>query len=459
MKKKFVAGRLVSLRILASVIIFFSIVTFSCDPESNQLGINIFPPGDTIIVYTDTITNLDTKLVTSWPRVTSLTTATASSDRVFLLGSRVDTITGTSKADIATQFSITTTGLFGDNPHIDSVMLWLYVNDVEGDTTQEMHLLVYELTDTISYYETYYSDYDISGMYDPVPLVDEVIIPRPDSTYGFAITRQDFIDRILAAASDTIFNKNSLVQEYFKGLYITTEQVSGGGAFAKVQLASESSRLGFRYLHDSVLIDTADESDYSWYYMYFNEYYSQKINMFHHDFAGTTVGQMIDQPDVDPKIMVAQGMSGVNVSITIPDLANYLDSGMISINSAKLIMYVVPDSISGIKEEDYPARLMLFNRFPDGEKQVVYDYLTNSSATYFGKLQRSNEVSAFMDPVYYYSFNLGRHLQAVLNGEIENPELVLYVDDPETTAKFIKLWSNYSGSDKGLKLELIYTRF
>jgi hypothetical protein len=371
-----------------------------------------------------------------------------------------DTLTGLSKAEIVTSLTIVTAGAFGDEPVVDSLLLSLYVSDVIGDTTQEMRVMVYEFLDTLFYENDYYSDYDVTGKYDPVPLVDRAIVPKPNTYYEFNITDPDYVQRVVDAARDTVFLYRSLVEDLFRGLYITTETVEGeGGALARVQLANGLSGLKFRYLHDSIDIDTAESSDYRSYSMVFNESFAEKVNIFTHDFTGTAIEPYIDNPDAEPPIAYTQGMAGVNTRIIIPDLDPTIGDGLVAINTANLEFFIVPDSISGIPRDDYPARLMVERKDADGNFSPVYDRLISSNTGSFGRLKQSNEFSAFLDPRYYYSFQLGRHLQSVVSGEIENGDLIIYVDNPASTAQVIKFWSNYSGMDGGLKLELIYTKF
>jgi hypothetical protein len=103
--------------------------------------------------------------------------------------------------------------------------------------------------------------------------------------------------------------------------------------------------------------------------------------------------------------------------------------------------------------------LMLDTKLSDGSYSPLYDHVINTSDEYYGKLTQTNEQSAFVDPLYYYSFNIGRHLQSVMAGEIENSDLIIYLNEPVSSSKIIKFWSNYSGQDGGLRLELIYTKF
>ncbi|MCA1746847.1 MAG: DUF4270 domain-containing protein, partial [Bacteroidales bacterium] len=256
------------------------LLLIGCEPDKNTLGIDIFPPQDGIVVYTDTITEFETMLVRSRPRVTSnrRTTATESS-RVFLLGSMSDTMTGLSKAEIVTEFSLSQFGDFGEDPFIDSLSLWLYVNDVIGDTAQEMHIRVYEFLDSLSMDSVYYSDFDVTGKYNPEPLVDEVFIPRPGEFVRFDIDNQELLNRIIDATNpiDSIFAYQSKFQRIFNGLYITTEAVGEGGAFAKLHLANPLAGLRFRYYHDSITVAARDTISLSTYYINFDHRFAQKV--------------------------------------------------------------------------------------------------------------------------------------------------------------------------------------
>jgi hypothetical protein len=447
------------------VAVFFTVMlgifVIGCEPENNRLGVDIFPSQDTIIVFTDTITELETMLVRSRPRITSINNKNLDEDRVFLLGSMVDTITGLSKADIVTEFGLTPIGNFGEDPYIDSLSLWLYIDDVVGDADREMHISIYEFLDDLSMESDYYSDYDVTGKYDPVPIVDTIIIPTPKTAIEFKLDNPGLLNRILEATnpSDSVFVINANLQEVFKGLYITSETYTEGGAMVKLQLANDLAGLKFKYHHDSITGIAADTIPLSTYNITFNEFYAQKVNIFHHDFTGTAVESLLDDPDAEPGIAYAQGMTGINVKVTIPDFDQYFVGEQIAINSARLLFYVVPDSLSGISRVDYPERLTMEAELDDGSFVKLYDQVINTDPFAFGKLNQSNEISAFLDPLYYYSFSLGRHFQSMISGELDRSDFYIFVDDPVTNPQIIKFWSNHSGVEGGLRLELIYSKF
>ncbi len=460
MKLKKVVGRSVVFRFTVFLTPLWVLFLAACEPDENRLGVDIFPSQDTIIVFADTITDIETRLVRSRPRITSVNEEDEDR-RLFLLGSLVDSMTGLSRAEIVSEFGLSVAGDFGANPSIDSLSLWFYVSEVVGDTTEAMHIRVYEFLDTLSMQEDYYSDYDVSGKYNPEPLVDETFVPEAGTTVTFKIDNPDLLSRIRQATdlSDSTFFYNASFQELFRGLYITTEPVSEGGVMAKLQMANDLAGLRFRYYHDSIDVSAYDTLSPSTYTFTFNEFNAQKINIFHHDFSGTSLEEILDDPDAEPPIAYAQGMAGVNVRLSIPDLANYIGTGQIAINTARLLFYVLPDSISGIPQEAYPDQLMMEAQLVDGTVIPVYDDVINTNNFYFGKLSQSNETSAFLPSRYYYNFNVGRHFQSMINGEIDNAYFYIFIDKPEISTDIIKFWSNYSGSDDGLRLELIYSKF
>ena len=444
--------------------IFLVQILSSCSPGSDQLGVDIFPASDTILVYTDTITNLETRIVRSRPWVTSIT-QNEDAGRIYLLGNRSDTMTGSTTAEIVTEFGLAQIENLGSTPEVDSITLYLYVSDVIGDTAVDMHLIVHEFNGSLSLDDSskYYSDYDITDKYITEPIVDEVINVKPGVRYDFLIENESWHDRIVNSdPEDSVFNYNDRLQNLFPGLYIKAEALSENGAFAEIPIASSLSGVKFKYMHDTLSPKAKDSLGYSTYSMSFNNYYAQKVNIFSHDFSGTALESIVDNPDAEPGICYIQGLSGANMKVRLPDIKSELGldpDDNIALNAANLLFYVVPDSISGIAEEDYPDKLMLDAEAGNGVYATVFDYVTTTNDFYYGKLTRSNEQSAFFEPVYFYKFHLGRHLQSIMQNDIENNDLIIYPDDPETNDKIIKVWSNYSGQPGGLRLELIYTKF
>jgi len=261
-------------------------VLSSCQISNSELGADILPPGDNVIVYHDTIFEINAYTMRGKPLVTSELYHLASS--VMLLGSLEDSIVGKSKASVITQFNTTATYVVASNLEIDSLFLALYVNDFIGDMEQDVTLTVHEFTERLFMDSVYYSDFDVEGKYNPVPLVQQTITPEDNSTYELLIEDQDFIDKFLAIQSDTnYFYNDSIFKDYFNGFYITAESSQSEGTMVRIQLANLQSRLTMKYANDSTEVDSTAERDFAYAHFTINEFSSQKVNLFEHDYTGT----------------------------------------------------------------------------------------------------------------------------------------------------------------------------
>ena len=78
--------------------------------------------------------------------------------RYALLGSMNDPVFGLTQAGFYTQFRFTSAGQnFGSAPILDSVVLQLSLASIYGDTTTLQTVHVYQLTDSITSSDPYYS--------------------------------------------------------------------------------------------------------------------------------------------------------------------------------------------------------------------------------------------------------------------------------------------------------------
>lgn len=457
MKKKF--------RWLSAAIILGLVgMLVSCEYNANSLGTDVLPPGDNVIVYHDTIFEIDAYTMRGKPVKTS---ENYSATKLMLLGSMEDTIIGLSKAEVVTQFNATATYRPAENLEIDSLFLALYIYDFLGDTEQDITLSVYEFTERI-YLDTahsYYSDYDIDGKFDPEPLVQQTITPASDATYELLIEDQDFIDKFLAIQADTnYFYNDSIFKDYFNGFYITAEPVSSEGTMARVQLSNTASRLTMKYANDSTDVDSTAERDFSYAHFAINQYTSQKINIFEHDYTGTALEDIVDNEQAITPYSYVQGMSGVNTRFSFANLQEWMDQNPLIINSATLVFDVVPEEESGILYDDLPSRLMPGTILDDDNYEPIYDYYVllindpNQLASRFGGFKKAESQGLFSDTTYTYRFNMSLHFQSMIDGEKAENDFVLQIDDGLINPKYSKLWSNLSTNERRIRLELVYLK-
>lgn len=435
----------------------------SCEISNSELGTDILPAGDNVNVFHDTIFEIDAYNVSGEPVVSSEVTFSAT--RLMLLGSTEDTVMGKSEASAVTQFNTTFSYKVADNLEIDSLFLAIYFYDFMVDTDQDLNLSVYEFTERI-YLDSahvYYSDYDVEGKYDPVPLVQQTITPKDGSTYKLLIEDQDFLDKFYAVQNDTsIFYNDSIFKDYFNGFYITAQPVSSKGTIGRIQLSSSQSRLSMRYANDSTDVDSTAERDFAYANFTIDQFSSQKINIFEHDYSGTGLEEVLDDENASTPYCYVQGMAGVNTRFSFANLHEWMDQTPLVINNATLIFDVVSEEESGILYDDLPGRLMTGTILGDDSYEPIYDYFVlfsndpTQQATRFGGYKKAESQGLFSDTTYTYRFNIGLHFQTMVDGEKPDNDFILQLDDGNINPFFTKLWSNLPTNEKRIRLELVY---
>jgi len=132
-----------------------SLIVFACQKDPSEIGLNIQPPNSVIdAFFTDSIS-----LYGHSELVDSVRTSNTS---VSLLGSYYDPIFGTTTANLYTQFLISSSGIdFGENPELDSLVVFFNYSGFYGDTTTPQTIRVYELKEALSIDSSYYSNQNI----------------------------------------------------------------------------------------------------------------------------------------------------------------------------------------------------------------------------------------------------------------------------------------------------------
>jgi len=435
----------------------------SCDISDKGLGTDILPPGDNVIVYLDTIFEINAYSVGG--RRVATSELNRSPNRLFLLGSLEDTIVGRSDAAIVTQFNTTTGYQPAENLEIDSLYLSLYFSDFLGDTEQDILLSVYEFEERLFMDSLYYSDLDMEGVYRPLPLAQKIITPEENQTYELLIEDQEFLDKFMTIQSDTnYFYNDSVFKDYFNGFYITAEPFSTEGTMGRVQLASVSSRLTMKYANDSTDVDSTAERDFAYAYFSIDENFSQKVNLFEHDFSGTALEEFINDEEAPTPYCYVQGMAGVNTRFSFANLQEWMDQTPLIINSASLVFDVVPEEESGIPYDDLPNRLMIGTILGDDSYEPIYDYNVlisndpNQTARGFGGYKKAESLGLFSDTTYTYRFNIGLHFQTMVDGAKLDNDFILQLNDGLTNPKFSILWSNLPTNERRIRLEIVYLK-
>jgi hypothetical protein len=446
-----------SLRGIAVILTAWGLFS-SCSIWENQLGLDLLPPGDKVLLFDTIVFDIDAYSVSGYPVLTSDISQLQST--LYLLGSLKDTIVGTSEASVFTQF---TKGpmVQGPNTVIDTILLHLYIPSYLGNKDGLFTIRVYEATERIYKDSLYYSDYDMEGKYNPTVLGEKTFIPDETDTIEILLQDPDFIQRFLDVAEDSsVFKYDSIFKDHFNGLYLTASSSNADGAMANIALSDPVSRLTMRYSNDSTRADTTDGKDYTWATFPIDEYFAQKINMFKHDHSGTYLSGIIDNDSVETPYCYVQGMAGVNTRLSFSNLKEWTEGGKVAINYASLIFDVVPEKKGGIPTGELPAQLMLYSEPKENWMEYVYDYavLKDVDPSLFGGELETVSKGMFFDTTYCYRFNMNLHFQSLVDGTDATNNFRLRVNNTKVNPQITKLWSNLSDNPSRIRLEVIYLK-
>ena len=413
---------------IPAVFLFFAFLT-GCENEASDLGGNIMPPGEKINVkYTDDFT---------------LDAYTYSADSVrsdimgrALLGSKVDPVFGTSKADFITQARLSEPKDFGTDPVTDSLVLFLLTDGFYGDGETKQILEVYELIKDFYKDSSYYSNLSLEG------ILNESLIGtttfQPNDTLVSVKLDVSIAQKIVDFGN---YEHQEELLEVFKGLYVTSQNVLEGGGIVNLNLLSSDSKLTI-YYHTAT--DTIS------YDFVINES-SVRINRFSHDYETADVAYEISHLDdsIRDTVIYAMGMGGVYTRIDFPFLESWRNSlrDSIAINNAEIIISL---SANDPFSENFPPpeKLELKTRDENDRFWYIIDAVPPLGGDYFGgKLDDENSC---------YSFRITTHLQGYFLDKFDDTSLYLFVGNSEISPHRVVL-SNGKNSNK-IQLKLTYSR-
>lgn len=442
--------------IIAAVLIAF---IFSGCNKNTDLGMDLLPSTDLLSVKNKVIKD-DISAYTF--RESSIRTDEAPKS---LLGSMNDPVFGNTTIDFATQFRLVSFPDYGENPELDSVKLYLYYRIIYGDTLTPQHIRVYELNERIYSDEIdstgnsarypYYQDVDLKSMASTQMIGELEFTPRVqvdtttlDTFYQSITVPLDIsLGEKLMNADSLDMIDNDIFLNFFKGLYIETEKLSGGpGAILSLEAASSSSFQGSALVvyynnDENKAADTPDTLAMP----YIITEYSARINRMTQDYSGTVFEPNLNMESNTDSLIYIQSMGGLESKIIIDNLSLWQDSTNVAINKAELIFQI--DTILSDPANYPPPGQLLFTFIDkDGLQYLPRDY-SFSPDFYGGKLNDD----------YTYRFNITQHVQQIIEGVVENNGFYLTTGDKNSEAKRVILKG--STSKTGIKLVITYSKF
>lgn len=334
----------------------------SCD-DNNLLGLAIQPDNDKISVTYDTV---------------AVQSKTVFLDSVFLrnsvaaLGEFTDPTYGTTKSDFMAQlYCARSFGFPDDVKKIDSAYIYIFYNSWFGDSTQVHHLNVYELDrQKLDVNNTYYSNTNVDDYCSKSKLIAEGSFTTGDVFSSDSIRELDsytpsvkipvskeFAQRFLidSRLHPEYFKEPKAFQNYFNGIYVTTDYGNGSILYAtnvEIELCFDTwLKNKTNGLRDSLVIGGA--------YFPINKEVKQINRVSHPDLSYYANQSPTDSLDY---IFAPAGMF---TEVTIPKDIFVKDSGMLSGKKVSGLRLTV--SAAQLDEDNNyamspPSSLLLLNK-------------------------------------------------------------------------------------------------
>ncbi|KPL10115.1 MAG: hypothetical protein AMS26_21900 [Bacteroides sp. SM23_62] len=403
-----------------------------CETKPDYIGSDLLPSGDNFTVSFDSM-----EVINGYTRLGD--SIIGSNKDLQLLGSMIDPLFGFSRAGYVTQIgSSSSSGGFGPNPKIDSVILTLHFEGFLGESNLSQQVRVYEFMEYIRKDTNYYTNQDITGLYRQ-PELGHGRMTGGDTLIRIQITEEQFINKFLQA-EDSILASTSYIQQFMYGLYITTDDVTTEGGISTIYADAEGTMLRFYYANDTV--DSISQD----YRIYRNT--CQQFNLFSHDYTGYPIEEFLSGTSRNDSLLFIQSMAGVFPEIRFPGFHRWIDSMPVAINQAKLILPVADTNLLQQKSENLPDRLMIYLEQPDGSYSFVYDYAVEPES--FGGTYDNISNS--------YNFTIKVQLQSLAQGNVDNLEMIIRpVNGDETVTRGV-LYGWSEDFMKRIRLEITYTR-
>ncbi|MCK4920288.1 MAG: DUF4270 family protein [Bacteroidales bacterium] len=425
------ASKIITAILLLSIFIFNA-----CNEDPNFIGRNILPSTDDVYTRFCDETLINSKTSIGKPILTSL-------NSTMLLGSKVDSIFGKSKADFMARFSIIPMTM-GVERIIDSMVLTLRVSEVLGDPDFKPTIRIFELNDTLSFDTIYFSNESPDRYYDPaIELASQEINPS-DTVLRIKLNNADLYDR-LKDAPDTAYNDIPEFWNIFKGLYITTDDVDEGGNIFFLDIEHDYSELNV-YYRDDLDIDTAK------FFSLVMNFSTPRVNSYYQDYTDTRAISFMDLPDQYDTLMFISSMAGMDTKIFIEDFETWrnVDTLPVAINNAELYIPVADTLLTNESSDIYPSKLLLFTYDENDVFDYLHDFRIDANESYFGGSYDFEEDA--------YVFNIGMHLQSYINGDIDNLNMILVSQNNATSAERVILNSAHA-KERKMELKITYTKF
>ncbi|MBK8826386.1 MAG: DUF4270 family protein [Saprospiraceae bacterium] len=409
---------------------------------------------DKVLITTQTIAG--ERVTTHNPKLNSKT---------YILGALEDSKFGKITAELFFKFAMKSTKpAYQDetNPKFDSLVLVLQYDTLGtyGKSFATQSIKLYQLDETISNTDTFYSDKQFKYLSDEIANINKFVSPKDsvritDHLTGKAVTLapqlrlklndsfgQALFNNASAAKNDTIFN------DFFKGVYITSKSPNNESFVYGLNLSDEAliAQAGINKLIMYYTVSDTVKKSYEY------NLHTATINKFDHDRSGSLVEKYISNTDASDSITFFQGLGGVKTVVKFSDLAK-LDS--IIINKAELEFYVA--DLPGLNDSyAIPPQLIATRKNASGQDIFIDDFaysFTSASALAIA----FGGVPFVEGGKTKYTMNITNHIKKAVKDSTYNADIYLNVLTETGNPKRVVLFGA-NHSTYPIKLNITYTK-
>ncbi len=358
-----------------------------------------------------------------------------------LIGEYEDPIFGTNKAGFITQINLSKEDVdFGEDFEIDSIVFYLNIDRIFGDSIAEQELEIYEINKDLEDIDYKEEDFNVSEFYNN----DNLIVSKNivffenenfNDSIGINMTDEnpEFKEKMQILFSDnTNLENNESFLEKIKGFYLKSTKT---GVIASVNLLNSFSCMTLFY---------KNSEDTTSHIFNINED-CIRLNSYERYYENTDFFSQIDDTlNIAEKIYL-QGIGGLRSKIDFPELfENWTDTGKICVNKAELIFTI---DESSFLHENYslPDQLYLEMVNEDGISKIITDLEITQTYSYFGGYYNEEDKT--------YKFNISKYIQDLIDGNYKTYGLRLMTIGSAILPQRVVL-----EGDNNIKLNLTYTK-
>ena len=430
-----------------SILILAFGILVSCNKKPEYIGLNLVDENKPF-VGTDTTFDVLAYSV----REDSVASDETSNN---LLGSRYSEVFGLANAGFYSTLRLSFIyPKFGPNPTVDSIVLSMVYKGYYGNTNSQQHVRIYEMDTILTRDSTFWSNSNFK-IIDSTELANYTFIPAPsDSIEVDTATKiaarlripldNSFGQRLLSAGSE-VYETSEKFIEYFNGIYVEAEDMvsPGEGSILYFDLVSEFSNVTLYYHNDSI------EANDSLSYVFLINNNSVRVNRIQHDYEKSLDNnfkqQIINHEEsLGEEKLFIQGLGGVRTVVKFPGITQWLDSGNVVINEAKLIL----TNMNYTEENEPPTSMLLFNTTENGNYVFTRDQKKQGD-DYYGGLYDEGSQS--------YFFRISLHIQDLMAGETDYG-LSLFPNGKSIWANETTLYGTQAGGSQKFRLNIIYSK-